>query len=177
MAVEIILTLQHKPVPGDVITKDIVTVEAQSFSWGADNPATIGSATAGAGAGKAKLAEASFTKLADDVASPLLFHLLATGERLETVTVTIRKAGSTAAGTPTPTEMANITLSLVFVTHFAQNVSGGDESLQDVVQVAYGSVAMTVNGTDPTGKGTPGTPASWNQVTNTTSVALPGEMV
>jgi hypothetical protein len=70
MAITIAVTLQHKPVPGDVVTKDTVTVEAQSFSWGADNPTTIGSATAGAGTGKAKLAEASFTKLADDVASP-----------------------------------------------------------------------------------------------------------
>ena len=123
MAVDIVLTLQHKPVPGDVITKDTVTVEAQSFSWGADNSAPIGSATAGAGVGKAKLAEASFTKLADAVASPLLFHLLATGEHLETVTVTIRKAGSTAAGTPTPTELSKMTVSLVFVTLIVLNVS------------------------------------------------------
>ena len=63
---------------------------------------------------------------------------------------------------------------MVFVTHFEQSVTGGDESLLDVVHLAYGSVRMTINGADPTGKSTTGTPATWNQVTNSPIV---GEVV
>jgi len=175
MPVDISVTLKHASIPGNIVKTDTATFKVQDFSWGADNPITIGSASAGAGAGKAKFAEASFTKLADNVASPLLFQLLVTGEHLETVTIELTKAGAAGPGTPNAEILTTITLSMVFVTHFGQSVAGGDEGLQEVVNLAYGAAQMTVNGADATGKSITGTPSTWNQVTNNSTLGAPGE--
>lgn len=175
MATDISLTLQlSSPQLQQIAKGNTATFQAQSFSWGADNTITIGSGTAGVGAGKAKFAEASFTKVADSVASALLFQLLVTGEHLGTVTIEVRKAGTPGPGPSTPEAMVTITLSTVFVTHFGQSVSGSDEGLQEVFNLAYGAAQMTINAVDPTGKITTGTPTMWNQVTNTSTPSIPG---
>ncbi len=176
MPVDISVTLGHALVQGQApATPPNITFEAQSFTWGADNPPSIGAAPAGAGAGKAKFSEATLTKLADPSASPLLFQLLTTGGHFDTVTVELRKAGGTPGiGGPNQPAWATISLHAVFVSHLEQSVTGGDESLQEVVQLAYGSVQLTINSTDATGKVLAGKQVSWNQVTNTDNLAIPG---
>src|SRR5262245_58350038 len=56
-------------------------IEVLSFSWGASNPTTIGSATGGAGAGKIKFNEFQIVKHMD-TASPLIFQKVCEGSRI-----------------------------------------------------------------------------------------------
>ena len=178
MPVDIFVTLHRPFVPGaaqSLATASDITFEAKSFTWGVDNLSSIGASPAGASAGKAKFSEATLTKLADASASPLLFQLLTTGGHFDTVTVELRKAGGApGAGGPNQPASTSNSQHTVFVTHLDQSVTGGDESLQEVVHLAYGSAQLTINSTDPTGKMLAGKPVSWNQVTNNDSLAIPG---
>ncbi|HZT77084.1 MAG TPA: type VI secretion system tube protein Hcp [Vicinamibacterales bacterium] len=56
-------------------------IEVLSFSWGITNATTIGSATGGAGAGKASVHDFSIVKMID-ATSPLLFEKCCTGEHI-----------------------------------------------------------------------------------------------
>jgi type VI protein secretion system component Hcp len=170
MAVNISVTLQIPPTLQQIAKGDTATFEAQSFSWGADNSTSIGTASAGAGASKAKFAVASLTKIADAVASPVLFQLLVTAQHLETVKIEIRKAEAQGPGAPTAEALSTITLSTVFLTHFGQSISDSDGGLQEAINLEYGAAQMTINGTDATGKIITGTQASWSQITNTQNV-------
>ena len=111
-----------------------------------------------------------FTRTADNLASPVLFHLLVTGQHMKTVTFELRKAGSAGPGTPKPVVLAAITLSMVFVTHLEQSVSAGDDSPTEVVHFAYGAMSMAFNQQSPQGTTTPGPSVSWNQVTNNSDI-------
>src|SRR5882672_4329811 len=66
--------------------------EIKDFSFGAENPTTIGSATGGAGAGKIKFNEFTIKKTTDQ-ASPLFFRNCAAGAHYKKVTLAVRKAG------------------------------------------------------------------------------------
>jgi type VI secretion system secreted protein Hcp len=70
-------------------------MEIFSFSLGASNPVTIGSASGGGGGGKASLSGFNFMKKTDS-ASPTLYQTCVTGAHLATGTVSLRKAGGTA---------------------------------------------------------------------------------
>lgn len=74
----------------DVQHKD--EFEIKDFSFGVENPTTIGSATGGAGAGKIKFNEFTITKTTDK-ASPLFFKNCCAGAHYKKVTLTARKAG------------------------------------------------------------------------------------
>jgi type VI secretion system secreted protein Hcp len=67
-------------------------IEISSFSFGASNPATIGSGTTGSGAGKVSVSTFNVTKKTDK-ASPVLFQACCEGDHYSTATVTLRKAG------------------------------------------------------------------------------------
>jgi type VI secretion system secreted protein Hcp len=67
-------------------------IEILSYSWGVTNPANIGGAGGGAGAGKATFHDLSFTHTIDK-ASPVLLQACATGVHLKEATITHRKAG------------------------------------------------------------------------------------
>src|SRR5436853_5410128 len=66
--------------------------EIKDFSFGVENPTTIGSATGGAGAGKIKFNEFQIKKTTDK-ASPLFFKNCCVGAHYKTVTVAMRKSG------------------------------------------------------------------------------------
>ena len=66
--------------------------EIDSFSFGVENPTTIGSATGGAGAGKAKFNEFHVMK-STDKASPVLFLKCASGAHLKEAVLTCRLGG------------------------------------------------------------------------------------
>ena len=83
-------------------------IEIYSFSLGASNPTTIGSATGGAGAGKVSLSSFNFMKKTDKV-SPVLFQACSSGVHYTKATVTLRKAGET------PVEYLVYTFGTVFV--------------------------------------------------------------
>ncbi len=57
-------------------------IQLESFSWGASNPTTIGSATGGAGAGKVKFSDISVGKVVDK-SSPDLVAFCASGKHID----------------------------------------------------------------------------------------------
>src|SRR5271165_1319055 len=66
--------------------------EIKDFSFGVENPTTIGSATGGAGSGKIKFNEFTIKKTSDQ-ASTAFFKNCCIGSHYGTVTVEMRKAG------------------------------------------------------------------------------------
>src|SRR5258707_11169961 len=76
----------------DSVYKDKKAMEIYSFSFGASNPVTIGSATEGSGAGKVSISSFNIMKKTDN-ASPSLFTACCKGTHFPTVTVVLRKAG------------------------------------------------------------------------------------
>jgi type VI secretion system secreted protein Hcp len=67
----------------------------EEFSWSIENPVTIGSASAGAGAGKAKFEELSIKKAVDS-SSPGLMAAVGTGTAIPAATIVVRN-GNTGA--------------------------------------------------------------------------------
>ena len=74
--------------------------EIKDFSFGVENPTTIGSATGGAGAGKIKFNEFTIKKTTDK-SSPLFFKNCCAGVHYGSVTIAMRKSG----GDPETLEM------------------------------------------------------------------------
>src|ERR1041385_5553591 len=66
--------------------------ELKDFSFGVENPTTIGSATGGAGAGKVKFNEFTIKKVSDS-ASPMFRQAASSHRHFPRVVVQMRKAG------------------------------------------------------------------------------------
>jgi len=79
------------------------TIELQDFNLGGETPATIGSATGGAGAGKATFKEFTVKKTTD-AASPAFFKNCVAGAHYKKVILAMRKSGGdpSSAGKPLP---------------------------------------------------------------------------
>ena len=138
------------------------------FSLGAENATTVGSATAGIGAGKVKF-NSLVIKKAVDRTSPTLFQALAMGSHYPTMTLSVRKTGG-AKGSP----FYMLKFAMVFVTKIT--VSSGDEQPTEEITLSYGAVEETYTPTDPTTGATDPAKAvrgTWNQVTNKPDLAVP----
>src|SRR4051794_38425929 len=79
--------------------KDGGVIEISSINFGIENQATIGSATGGAGAGKATFKELVIEH-ALGAASPNFFLVAATGAHFDQVTFEFVKAGTSQTGKP-----------------------------------------------------------------------------
>ena len=134
------------PRSGPFLTIDGVTgpdgkqcvFEIKDFSFGVENPTTIGSATGGAGAGKIKFNEFTIKKTSDS-ASPLFFLNAATGAHYDKVTIQMRKAGGDpqSAGKP----FLIFKFGTVFTTKI--NWSGaGDEGPEESITFVYGTLQV-----------------------------------
>jgi type VI secretion system secreted protein Hcp len=144
--------------------------EIKDFSFGVENPTTIGSATGGAGAGKIKFNEFTIKKTTDQ-ASALFFKNCCTGSHYANVVIEMRKAGGSAdvAG--------KAFLRFKFGTVFTTKIdwSGpGDEGPEETITFVYGKLGVTywLQTTDPgTGQSTglqgAPKPGGWDQVRNT----------
>ena len=140
---------------GTPAIKEAIVVE--SFSWGAQNPTTIGSATGGAGAGKIQFNELHINKKVDK-ASPLLFKQMATGSHYKTAILTLRKGGEKEP-------YMTFTMETVFISKM--NYGGGTPELVDEeITFVFGKVGVQSN--DRNADGTLATPVitGWDQVTN-----------
>jgi type VI secretion system secreted protein Hcp len=130
--------------------------EIKDFSFGIENPTTIGSATGGAGAGKVTFNEFTIKKVSDQ-SSPAFFRTCCAGAHYKSVTVSMRKASSDAA--------AKEFLAFKFDTVFTTRIdwSGpGDEGPEESITFVYGKLGIRVipaSGAKPL-------VAGWDQVTN-----------
>jgi type VI secretion system secreted protein Hcp len=140
--------------------KDKGAFELYSFSWGASNPTTIGSASGGAGAGKVSISSFNIMKRSD-AASPILFLNCAKGKHFTAGHVVLRKAGGTAV------EYLTYDFDEVYVESIQwSGSSGGDDTPTESVSFAFGKVEIKY--VPQKGKGEQGTaiPASWDVRTN-----------
>ena|SRR5947209_3752224 len=113
--------------------------EIKDFSFGVENPTTIGSATGGAGAGKAKFNEFTIKKTVDS-ASPAFFKNCVTGAHYKTVTLTMRKAGGDSESS------GQVFLKYSYSTVFTTKIdwSGpGDEGPEEQITFVYGALGIT----------------------------------
>ena len=119
------------------------------------------------GAGKAKFEAVKVTKPVD-LASPALFQALATGAHFLVMKLFVRRAGAT-----TPSDYAIYQFNLVYITNIDVSGDGGDDTLQETVEMTYG--ALQTSYTPMTATGTLGKQqtATWNQVTNTNTLDMP----
>jgi type VI secretion system secreted protein Hcp len=110
-------------------------IELSSFSWSVENPTTIGSATGGAGTGKAKFNDFVVTKPVDKT-SPQFFHELTIGNHKSLVTIDFTKI----SGTGTEQTYLEYRMGVVFTTKISWS-SGGDQPTESLTMVA-GSVGV-----------------------------------
>jgi type VI secretion system secreted protein Hcp len=134
-------------------------VEIRAFSVGVENKASIGSASTGAGAGKAVLNELSIEKSVDTL-SRSLFALSATGGHLAKMQVYLRNAGA-AGGKPYLVYAFNT----VFVSKVDWSADSDDQPTEHVT-FAYGALALGYYPQNPDGKLGTAVKTSWSQVTN-----------
>jgi type VI secretion system secreted protein Hcp len=146
--------------------KDNPAFEIKDFSFGVENPTTIGSATGGAGAGKIKFNEFTIKKTTDS-ASPAFFRNCAAGAHYKKVILEMRKAGGDpqSAGKPF--------LTFYFDTVFTTKIdwSGpGDEGPEESITFVYGKLVVQYWPQKQTGEQdtalAPKLIKGWNQITN-----------
>jgi type VI secretion system secreted protein Hcp len=132
-------------------------VNILSFSWDVENPTTIGSATGGAGAGKAKFNEFTIQKTVD-TASPKLFRNMAAGAHYKRAILSVRKAGAKEP-------YYEIRFDTVFTTKIDNSGSNPDVPME-TVSFVYGAMQTVAREALAEGVKAP-VLHGWNQVTNT----------
>jgi type VI secretion system secreted protein Hcp len=146
-------------------------IEISEFSFGIQNPVSIGSATTGAGAGKATFGTLTIKKTVDS-ASPSLFSALGTGGHFNTVTLFIRKAGGSAGSSGAG--YLKYTFKLVFVSSINWSGSSGDDVPTETVTFAYGAMQIAYQKQTPDGKLAAPVIQTWNQLSNSDAFDVQG---
>jgi type VI secretion system secreted protein Hcp len=140
----------------DATYKDKKAFEIYSFSFGASNPTTIGSASGGAGAGKVSISSFNIMKKSDS-ASPALFTNCCKGEHFDKGHVVLRKAGGTAL------EYLKYDFEEVFVESIQwSGSSGGDDTPTESVSFAFGKVNIEYEPQSAKGDETKKVTAVWD---------------
>lgn len=137
-------------------------VEIYSFSFGASNPTTVGSASSGSGGGRVSLSSFNFMKKTDK-ASSALFKTCAEGSHFPKMTVVLRKSGGKKI------EFIQYEFTQVFIDSIQWSGStGGDDSPTESVSASYGSFKLQYweQQKDGARNNTPHS-AEWSQITNT----------
>lgn len=112
--------------------------EIKDFSFGVENPTTVGSATGGAGAGKIKFNEFTI-KRTTDKSSPLFFKNCCIGTHYGEVNIAIRKSGGDKDATGKP--FVEFKFGTVFTTKI--DWSGpGDEGPEESVTFVFGQFGV-----------------------------------
>lgn len=116
-------------------------IESQSWSWGVSNAGPTG-AGGGSAVGKATPGDFHFLHLYDK-ASPILAKLCASGKRVKSAVLSVRKSGEGQK------DFLKITLSDVFITSVA--ASAGGDAVMESVALAYAKIAVAYQPQDPNG--------------------------
>jgi type VI secretion system secreted protein Hcp len=147
-------------------TKEAIAIN--SFELGIENTTSIGSATGGAGTGKATFQKLVVTKPIDST-SPLFFQRVGTGQHFTGMELVARKAGATSGGTT----YMRWALQPVFVTKQEHSGSTGDDAPTETLTFVFGAMQQTFTKQTTTGAVTGNVIKVWNQVTNTDNPLVP----
>jgi type VI secretion system secreted protein Hcp len=147
----------------DKTYKDKGAFEIYSFSWGASNPVTIGSASTGAGGGKVSISSFNCMKKTD-AASPILFLHCCKGSHFDSAHIVLRKAGGEAL----------VYIEYDFEEVFVDSIqwsgsSGGDDTPTESCSFSFGKCEMKYHPQSAKGKDTKAIPASYDIRTNSTT--------
>ena len=135
-------------------------IEVDSFSWGVSNTTSIGSATGGAGSGKAAFQEFKITK-PTDISSAQLFLKCASGQHFQKADLYVRKAGGDASGASSVFLKIELQDVLVSSVEF-EGANGGDDRPAEDVTFNFGKIYYEYDAPD----GEVGQ-FSWDLVNNT----------
>ncbi|MCU0635802.1 MAG: type VI secretion system tube protein Hcp [Gemmatimonadaceae bacterium] len=137
-------------------------MEIFSFSFGASNPSTIGTAGGGGGAGKVSISSFNIMKK-NDKASAELFKHCCSGEHFDSATVTLNKSGGKES-----VDFLKYEFEKVFIDSIQwSGSSGGDDTPTESISLSYGKVTITYTGQSDKGGKAENIVASWNVQTNT----------
>ena len=144
--------------------------EVSEVSFGIENVSTIGSASGGAGAGKAKFNDISIKVLASKITTQL-FLACAKGGHYSKVTIYFRPSGAAASKVPKPTFV--VTLGMVFVKSIELGGSNGDDRATSSISLQCGSMKLETYDQAKGGEisSKPTATAVWNVVNNSESEA------
>jgi len=144
MAVDIFLKIEGPPIKGEALDdKHKEEIDVLAWSWGLSNSgnAQVGG---GAGAGKVNVQDLSVTKYLDKSTTDL-FLSTCNGQHHETVTLTVRKAGTT------PVEYVKITMTEVLITSLSTGGSGGQDRLTENLSLNFAKVKVEYTPQKPDG--------------------------
>src|ERR1700677_4076103 len=122
-------------------------VEIYSWSWGASNPATVGSGKSGISAGKVSISSFNVMKKTEK-SSCKLFAYCCNGTHIPTIIVTMRKAGGTSQQ---GFLVFTFTECMVESIQWSGN-SGGDDTPTESVSFAFAKVAIAYSTQSTDGK-------------------------
>ncbi len=132
-------------------------IEVESFSFGAANPVSIGTASTGAGAGKVSLSSFNIMKMTDS-SSPTLFQKCCAGQHFATGNLVLNKAGGAAA-----VKFLQYDFTEVFVDSIQwSGASGGGETPSESISFAFSSVNVTYTPQKVDGTPAAAVVAGWN---------------
>ncbi|HEX4771849.1 MAG TPA: type VI secretion system tube protein Hcp [Bryobacteraceae bacterium] len=142
-------------------------IEISEFSFGITQAETSGSATSGAGAGKAKFDEFTIKKVVDK-SSPALYQACAAGAHFPSVYLGMRKAGGAQL------LYLEYIFVMVFITGITWSGGSGEELPTEEVKFKFGAMGMQYQAQDNSGQAA-GAPqfANWSVVANSATLTAP----
>jgi type VI secretion system secreted protein Hcp len=131
-------------------------IDVLTWTWGLSNQVMAPSAGGGAGAGKVKFQDISFTHLVDK-ASPNLMLSCASGKHIQEARITVRRSDPT-----TPQEFLLIKLQDVMVTGVQSSATRGPEGLMEQVTLNFAKVDFEYKAQRPDGALEAGAHFNWD---------------
>jgi type VI secretion system secreted protein Hcp len=129
-------------IPGDSVdAAHKGEIQVSAFQGGLSNPAHVGSATGGAGAGKATFQDFQFTAPVSS-ATPKLLLACATGQHITTATLAVRRAGA-AGSKVAPLEFLKYTLTNVVVSSVTTAGASADASPHEQFSLAFAKLQVS----------------------------------
>ena len=135
MSVDMFIKFEGPAIAGE--SQDSVhkgEIDVLAWSWGLSNSGNAQLGT-GSGAGKVSVGNLNFTKFVDS-ATTSLFLATCNGQHYATVTLVVRKAGTT------PVEYVKIVMNQVLVTSLSTGGSGGEDRLTENVSLNFAKVQV-----------------------------------
>lgn len=164
-----------RPIEGETQDQFYTTVKAlelTSYSFGIENPSTIGSASGGGGSGKAKLKEFSISKFGDRCTADF-FIACGTGGHYQRATLDFLKAGGQTSNTSVGSTTRRMPylqfmFQVVFVKDMTWEGDTDSEAPKETVVFVYGAMTVVYTPQDKEGKPIAANrkAATWNQINN-----------